>query len=355
MSTTATSIPTPYTGPVYVEPLFGAEADTYMRLVYGSADNSQPGITQGLFWDLRSLPLPYQPLTPTQLNVILDGTGPGTFFRVQITREHSTSVPTTDVFDFVATSTEHVISVFLGQGLNVFDVYTLDATGALKRVYSTSYTSTNYATILYSYALMITQYLWEPFNELNVALTGPGSTAMVSPLISFDSELPDSHNLFRSARQRVVSTMMNQPNSSVSVSVFGGSVFQQTPLLQKPIYETVLDLNLDWMRLIPTASQTHNTTEFHVWQTDPELARWVTYPRYLEGTGNLLQHTISHTDSVDGDIALWNSTTTEYNSQVPDRLYSCYEGTVTYADLPADVILDFTDPNNSGLIPILQG
>jgi hypothetical protein len=287
--------------------------------------------------------------------VILDSTGPGTFFRVQVTREHATLVPTTDVFDFVATSTEHVLSVFLGQGLNVFDVYTLDATGSLKRVYSTSYTSTNYATILYCYALMITQYLWEPYNELNVALTGPGSTAMVSPLISFDSELPDSHNLFRSARQRVVSVMMNQPNSSVSVSVFGGSVFQQTPLLVKPVHETDLDLNLDWLRRIPSASQTHNTTEFHVWQLDPELARWVTYPRYLDGTNNLLQHTLSHTDSVDGDIAQWGSTTTQYNANVPDRLYSWWEGSIYIAGVEFDYSTDFSNSENSEYISVIQG
>lgn len=357
VSDASTSVVTPYKGSVYIEPLFGSEQDTYLRLIYGSADNSTKGITPGLFWDLRSLPLPYQPLTPTPLKVITDQTGPGVFFRVQITREQPTLVPTTDVFDFVVESTEHVINVYLGKGKNDFDVYAYNTSGELQRIFSTSYVATDYATVLYTHALLITNYLWNPYNDLNNSLTAPGATGLVSPLISFDSELPESHNMFRSARQRVISVMMNQPNSAYSVQVFGGSVFQQTPAMTKPAIEQQLDINTnDWLQVLPSASQTHNTVELHVWQHDPELARWATYPRYLQAQKKLLDHSMSTTESTaeQDNSTEWRSTTKQYNPAVPNSARSWMDGTITYAPLDSGV-LDFGNPDLSQYIPPVVG
>ena len=354
METTSTAT-TVYKGSVYIEPLFGSEQDTYLRLVYGSADNVSHGITPGLFWDLRSLPLPYRPLTTTPLKVILDTTGPGVFFRVQITRERPSLVPTTDVFDFVAESTEHVIQVYLGQGLNVLDVYVQDTTGQLKRCFSTSFTATNFATVLHSHALMITNYLWNPYAELNNALTAPGATGLVSPLIDFDAELPDSHNLFRAARQRVISAMVNQPNSTHSVSVFGGSVFQQTPVVQPPVMEVQLNINVsDWLRPLPSASQTHNSIEMHLWQHDPELARWATYARYLQSQGKLLDHSLSVTESTDANnTAEWLATTKQYNAKQPEQMVSWIDGAISYTAIPPNGQLDFHSAENSMYIPVI--
>lgn len=317
--------PKPYSGICHIEPMFGSEKDSYLRILYGS--ETTRGITPGRFWDMRSLPLPFRPRNPTVFKVIIEEEGVGSLFRLKILRENPTQIPTTDTFDFVAESTEHTISLYLGQGLNVFDIYAFDNGGFVK-IGSVSFTASNFATILYTYATLITKFLWSPFNQVSVDIYSESSTLLASPLIDFDAELPESTNLSRSARQRVVSAMVNQPTSTHAVQTVAGSLFQQTPILCKPAYHADLDINLSWLRELPSQSQVANTVEMHVWQNDPEMARWASLPRYLESSGQLLSHGMAVTSSQFGESAEWSSTLKTWNPEHPEQQESWWELTI---------------------------
>lgn len=343
---TVPELPKPYSGLVHIEPLFGAEKDSYLRILYGS--ETTRGVTPGRFWDMRSLPLPYRALTKTDFNVIIDPDGVGSLFRIKILRENPTEVPTTDVFDFVAESTEHVISIYLGRGLNVFDIYAF-SNGDFRRIASSSYVSSHYATVLYTHAVSITRFIHTPLAQIDLDIRSESSTTVVSPVISFDSELPESSNLARSARQRIVSVMMNQSTSSLALDVFGGSLFQQTLLKSRPVFDSGLDINSAWLLPMHTQSQTHNSHEVHVWQLDREIARWALLPKLLASSGNLEKHGLASTTSSRNDVAEWKSVTKTYNPKHPDKMESWWEVSIE-SEIDYD-LFPHTRPNSRILYP----
>lgn len=323
-----------YAGSAFIEPVFGDEKDSYFRILYGS--DSGKGITPGRFWDTRSLPLPYSPLEPTVFKVIIDKSGINSLFRLNILREHPTEVPTTSTFDFVPESTEHIISVYLGRGLNVFDVLAYTPDG-FKRINSTSYVATHYATLLWSYATTITRYMWSPLGVLHNDIYASTSTRLASPLIGFDAEFPTSANQARSARQRLVSAVMNNPTSTQSISVFSGSLFQQTPVLAKSVVTKNIDINQTWLRPLHSRTQTHNGYEMHIWQYDKQLARWAVLPKYIKNTSGLEQHNVATTQGTSGS-AEWSSVTSTYSEELPIPQQSYWEvriDTTVYHDLMA--------------------
>lgn len=344
-----------YTGFLHIEPLQGDEHDTYQRLLFGST--ASHGITPGLFWDMRSQPLPHSPYKPTQFLFVVEPDGIGRVFTVRIRRQNPTQVPTTDEFVVVPVSTEHVFSVYLGRGLNVLDVY-VDGANGLHRIQSTSFTARDYATVMYADALAMYSYLWSPLRSIQSDITGPGSTGLASPLIDFDSELPQYQNLYRTARQCVVSVLINQPNSTHGVAAFAGALFQQTPILcKKP--DSSMELDLDWLFQLPTSADTGNGVEVHVWNHDPELSRWSIYPKYLQTQNSLSKHNYVETETnsdSDSDTVVWNAVTGQVTAQDPVQERTWLDGWIEYHQYPASTgELDFNNPENSGYISLVNG
>jgi hypothetical protein len=140
----------------------------------------------------------------------------------------------------------------------------------------------------------------------------------------FDAELPASTNQARSARQRLVGAMMNQPTSTQGLSIFTGSVFQQSPLICKHVFDAKLDINQTWLNALPSNTQTHNGAEVHLWQYDRELARWAVLPKYLQSTNRLVEHNTAQTVSTT-DVATWQSVTKTYNETLPEVQTSYWE------------------------------
>lgn len=268
-ATTPTS--SPYTGSLGLYPLFGAEADDYYNLIYGNT--TLPGLPKGLFWDVRAVPVPFKPLEETSFVVVVDADGVDTIFRMHIYRETEPADSCSDVIDFIPDNEEYILNIRLGRGLNLFDIYTQKEDGTWGRVYSYSVTSTLYAALLHGYATVICSYATQPLAAFQQDLASPASSLLASPLISFDKLLPGKANLFRMAKQLVVDAQMQGAGQTAGVIGFGSALFQQTPLLVKPLVTPDLDINATWLRPLQTTGGTRNNLEYHVWSISNKQAR----------------------------------------------------------------------------------
>lgn len=261
----------PYTGSLGMYPLFGAEADDYYNLIYGNT--TLPGLPKGLFWDVRAVPVPFKPLEATSFVVVVDTEGVNTVFRMHIYRETEPADSCSDVIDFIPDNEEYILNIRLGRGLNLFDIYTQKEDGTWGRVYSYSVTSTLYAALLHGYATVICGYATQPLAAFQQELASPASSLLASPLISFDKLLPGKANLFRMAKQLVVDAQMQGAGQTAGVIGFGSALFQQTPLLVKPLVTPDLDINATWLRPLQTTGGTRNNLEYHVWSISNKQAR----------------------------------------------------------------------------------
>ena len=264
-------IASPYTGSLGMYPLFGAEADDYYNLIYGNT--TLPGLPKGLFWDVRAVPVPFKPLEATSFVVVVDTEGVNTVFRMHIYRETEPADSCSDVIDFIPDNEEYILNIRLGRGLNLFDIYTQKEDGTWGRVYSYSVTSTLYAALLHGYATVICGYATQPLAAFQQELASPASSLLASPLISFDKLLPGKANLFRMAKQLVVDAQMQGAGQTAGVIGFGSALFQQTPLLVKPLVTPDLDINATWLRPLQTTGGTRNNLEYHVWSISNKQAR----------------------------------------------------------------------------------
>lgn len=263
-----------------IAPVFGDELDSYTALIYGIQGVPESGVPAGLFWDLRTIPLPYTPRKPTVFRVNVYENNIGKLHRIKFVRENPTVIPTTDYYDFVPETSESHLQLYLGKGLNVLDMYVID--GAESRIYTAEYTATTFATILHGHATMITRYGWRPLRDLQTQLLGPRSTGLLEPLFGKMSDLFAKPMLLNTLAKQLAINVLTYGSDNQSVVDLGAGFYQQTPLLQQPLALGFDELfRYQYLQEQFTFSQQWNQKRYHTWALNPSQAKKALAARYL--------------------------------------------------------------------------
>lgn len=302
------------TGYANLSPVFGDELDSYKALLYGINTIPESGIPAGLFWDLRSMPLPYQPLKPTVFRADVYDNNVGKLHRIKFIRENPTVVPTSDYFDFVPETSSSNLQLYLGRGLNVLDMYVLDA-GIETRIFTCQYTTAVFANILHGHATMTTRYGWRPLKDLRSSLLGPRSTGLLEPLLGGMSDLFVTPTLLGTLAKQLVINVLTYGSDNHGVVDLGSAFYQQTPLLQQ-VNALAYEELLQYQHIAPLSSYSSqwNQRRYHTWALNAKQAKRALVPRYLQNNNRLVDAGPNTLVTKSGVLHLFDDYTPELES-----------------------------------------
>jgi hypothetical protein len=266
--------------PATLNPVFGDEKDTYLRMVYGTQSAPFAGVTPGRFYDLRALPVPYVKLDKTWFVLELaDDTYDGQLASVVVTRENTAEDGATKKMSITLTYPKTFFGVHLAKGLNGIDVSLSDGT----ELANIPIIAARYATFLYHYASELYADTWERLEFLSTELFGSMPIGFTKPLIGFDDYLPHAQNINEISRLFVVDAFMNGLGSTQGIEKLSQALLGSTPLVSKPVSRWISD---SWVNHPLSTADQLNGRELDVWSPDDLSSRWVNFSRLFWNSGN---------------------------------------------------------------------